>query len=159
VVDAVWQRLLERSGPRPGLPLTDDADVHLVVDGVRLDGARSGDRCVFRLGGVPASVRLVSRAASPAELGLARDPRVLGVAVRRVELWQGPRVCVLDASDERLVDGFHGFETDGGIRWTTGDAGLPGAEFAGAMEVVVVLGGATRYAAWRDQFRLLQSVA
>jgi hypothetical protein len=55
---------------------------------------------------------------------------------------------VLDASDERLVDGFHGFETDGGIRWTTGDAGLPGAEFAGAMEVVVVLGGATRYAAW-----------
>ncbi len=35
VVDAVWQRLLERSGPRPGLPLTDDPDVHLLVDGVR----------------------------------------------------------------------------------------------------------------------------
>jgi T5SS/PEP-CTERM-associated repeat protein len=76
VVDAVWQRLLERSGPRPGLPLTDDADVHLVVDGVRLDGARSGDRCVFRLGGVPASVRLVSRAAS-----------------RRSLAWRATRAC------------------------------------------------------------------
>ena len=49
VVDAVWQRLLARSGPRPGLPLTDDPDLHLVVDGVRVDGARAGDRCVFRL--------------------------------------------------------------------------------------------------------------
>ena len=49
VVDAVWQRLLQRSGPRPGLPLTDDPDVHLMVDGVRVDGARAGDRCVFRL--------------------------------------------------------------------------------------------------------------
>jgi T5SS/PEP-CTERM-associated repeat protein len=78
VVDAVWQRLLERSGPRPGLPLTDDADVHLVVDGVRVDGARSGDRCVFRLGGVPASVRLVSRAASGGAWPGARPARVGG---------------------------------------------------------------------------------
>jgi hypothetical protein len=116
VVDAVWQRLLERSGPRPGLPLTDDPDVHLLVDGVRVDGARAGDRCVFRLRAGAAPVRLVSRAAAPAELGLARDPRVLGVAVRRIELWQGPRVCVLEADDERLVDGFHAYEVDGGIR-------------------------------------------
>ena len=24
MVDAVWRRLLDRAGPRPGLPLTDD---------------------------------------------------------------------------------------------------------------------------------------
>ena len=33
VVDAVWRRLLDRAGPRPGLPLTDDPDLHLLVNG------------------------------------------------------------------------------------------------------------------------------
>ena len=37
VVDAVWQRLLDRAGPRPGLPLTDDPDLHLLVDGKRVE--------------------------------------------------------------------------------------------------------------------------
>jgi hypothetical protein len=150
VVDAVWQRLLARSGPRPGLPLTDDPDVHLMVDGVRVDAARAGDRCVFRLRAGGRGVRLVSRAAAPAELGLARDPRVLGVAVRRIELWQGPKVRVVDADDERLAEGFHPYEADGGIRWTDGDAVLPVDGLAGDAEVVVLLGGTTRYADWRQ---------
>jgi hypothetical protein len=117
---------------------------------VRVDGARSGDRCVFRLRAGAAAVRLVSRAASPAELGLARDPRVLGVAVRRVELWQGPRVSVIDADDFRLSDGFHAYEPDGGIRWTDGDAGLPVGTVSGEAEIVVHLGGATRYLDWGE---------
>jgi hypothetical protein len=33
IVDAVWRRLLDRSGPRPKLPLTPDADLHLEIDG------------------------------------------------------------------------------------------------------------------------------
>ena len=37
VVDAIWQRLLERSGTRPGFPLTDDPGLHLLVDGPRVD--------------------------------------------------------------------------------------------------------------------------
>jgi hypothetical protein len=105
---------------------------------------------VFRLREVPGAIRLVSRAASPAELGLARDPRVLGVAVRRVEVWQGPKVSVLEAGDDRLVDGWHGFEAEGGIRWTDGDAGLPLPAAAGVVELVVWLGGATRYAVWGE---------
>ena len=40
LVDEAWRRLLDRAGPRPGLPLTEDADLHLLVDGQRLD-ARS----------------------------------------------------------------------------------------------------------------------
>jgi T5SS/PEP-CTERM-associated repeat protein len=161
VVDAVWQRLLEWSGPRPGLPLTDDADLHLLADGVRVDGARSGDRCVFQLRSVPAETRLMSRAASPAELGLARDPRVLGVAVRRLELWQGPKVRLLEADDERLVDGFHGYEAACGHRWTDGDALLPAAvleDFTGAVELVMHFGGATQYAECGET-TTLQSVA
>src|SRR3984957_6662986 len=37
VVDAVWRRLLDRAGVRPSMPLTDDPDLHLVVDGARVD--------------------------------------------------------------------------------------------------------------------------
>ena len=32
VVDAVWRRILDRAGGRPGLPLTDDPDLHIVAD-------------------------------------------------------------------------------------------------------------------------------
>jgi hypothetical protein len=148
VVDAVWRRLLDQSGPRPALPLTEDADLHLVVDGVRLDGARSEGRVVFRLGGGAGEVRLVSRAASPAELGVARDPRVLGVALRRFEVWQGRRVAVVEADDDRLTDGFHEYEAVCEHRWTDGDARLPEEMFAGfegPVDVVAHLTGTTQY--------------
>ncbi len=39
IVDAIW-RLLDRAGPRPGLPTTADPDLHLLVDGRRVDGKR-----------------------------------------------------------------------------------------------------------------------
>ena len=78
VVGAVWRRLLDRAGPRPGLPLSDDPDLHLTVDGARLDAmARCGSAYVFALPALARSVRIVSRAAAPAKLGLARDPRRL----------------------------------------------------------------------------------
>jgi hypothetical protein len=37
VVDAAWRRLLDRAGPRDLPPLTDDPDLHLIVDGVRVE--------------------------------------------------------------------------------------------------------------------------
>ena len=37
VVDGVWRRLLDRAGPRALPPMTDDPDLHLVIDGARLD--------------------------------------------------------------------------------------------------------------------------
>ena len=41
VVDAVWERLLDRAG-RDDLPaLTEEADLHLIVDGVRVDASRA----------------------------------------------------------------------------------------------------------------------
>ena len=36
-VDAMWRQLLQRAGPRRGSPLTDDPDLHLLVDGNRID--------------------------------------------------------------------------------------------------------------------------
>ncbi|MFL5255909.1 MAG: Hint domain-containing protein [Rhodopila sp.] len=90
IVDAVWSRLLARAGGRPGLPLTADPALHLLVDGRRIDPVQyDGRTATFHLTTGCGAVRVVSRAAAPAELGLGRDPRQLGVPVRRVVLFAG----------------------------------------------------------------------
>jgi hypothetical protein len=133
IVDAAWRRLLDRAGPRPGVPLTDDPGLHLLVDGKRIDRRyRPDGRWVFPLRTAPKRVRIVSHAVVPAELGLARDCRPLGVAIRRVYVWQGMTFHTLEASDPRLAVGFHAFEPDNGYRWTDGDAVVPPELFAGA---------------------------
>ena len=132
VVDAIWRRLLDRAGPRRGLALTDDADLRLLVDGQRMDAfERHGDKYAFRLRSRPRSVRIRSRSAIPQELGLARDPRLLGVAVRRIVLAQPRGQRLIDADAASLSDGFHAFERDNGLRWTNGDAGVPRELFTG----------------------------
>jgi hypothetical protein len=149
IVDKIWAQLLKRSGMRRGVPLTDDPDLHLCVDGHRLDAhSRIGGFHVFSLSGPSASVRIVSRASVPQELGLARDPRSLGVALRQIIVRQGAASRLICAADTLLADGFHAFEADNGFRWTDGDALLPHLAFAGftgAIEVVLECGGATRY--------------
>jgi hypothetical protein len=151
VLDAIWRRLLDRAGPRPPLPLTDDPDLHLMVDGVRLDAMeQTGQVHVFRLRAVPSVLRLVSRTATPAEWGLSRDPRALGIAIKRLVVRKGTRFSVIAAHDDRLEAGFHAFEADNGLRWTDGDAVIAGdlyAGFSGPFEVVVHAGATTRYLA------------
>jgi hypothetical protein len=149
IVDAVWRRLLDRAGPRMAVPTTDESDLHLLVDGTRVDGRqRPGGVYIFQLPPASGEVRLVSRAGVPTELGLARDPRSLGVAVLRVMLWQGADLRLLEAADASLSDGFHLFEPDNGFRWTNGDARLPAALFDGVdgpSELELHVGGTTRY--------------
>ena len=141
VVDAVWRRLLDRAGPRPSMPLTTDPDLHLLVDGARLDPTtQAGEFHMFSLRHAPGEVRIASRAAAPQELGLARDPRCLGVAVRRIVVRRNTRSRTIQADDPRLTEGFHAFEVNQGFRWTDGNALLPPAMFAGLagpMEVVL----------------------
>jgi hypothetical protein len=130
-VDAIWRRLLELSGPRPGVPLTSHPDLHLLVDGQRIDAWKQEEgRHSFRLSVCPSEVRIVSRASAPDELGLARDPRPLGVAIRSIALLIGPHRHLVQAADDRLRDGFHGYEPDAGIRWTNGNALLPADLFS-----------------------------
>ncbi len=149
VVDAAWRRLQERAGPRKGLPLTDHADLHLVVDGKRVDAIeRRDEMLVFRLNARPQAVRIRSRAAVPQELGLARDARPLGVALRRIVLAQSRRQSAIDANAPSLVSGFHAFEPDNGIRWTDGDAIVPAELFtgmSGPSMLMLHLGAATQY--------------
>jgi len=149
IVDAVWRQLVERAGPRPGLPVTDDPDVHLLVDGRRVDAmARHGEAYIFPLYSRPLSVRVMSRSGTPAELGLVRDVRELGVAVRRIALRQATRFRLLQATDVRLTDGFYDYEADNDFRWTNGDALVPEdlfAGFTGPMQLVLHVGCTTQY--------------
>jgi Hint domain len=149
VVDAIWQRLLERAGQRPGIPLTDDPDLHLQVDGKRVDAvSRSELVHIFRLMHQPKSMRIGSRSAVPQELGLTRDPRLLGVALRQIQVTHAARICMADADDARLTDGFHEYESNNGFRWTDGDAAIPPelfASFSGSLEVVLQLGATMCY--------------
>jgi hypothetical protein len=91
---------------------------------------------------------IASRAGAPQELGLARDPRVLGVAVRRIIVRQGARSRVAEAEDALLTEGFHSFEPANGFRWTDGNAMVPPPLFTGLqgmLEVVLQCAGVARY--------------
>jgi hypothetical protein len=149
VVDEVWRRLLERAGPRPLVPTTDDPDLHLLVDGRRVDAAIESDGWhIFRVADPPATVRIVSRAGVPQEMGLSRDPRCLGVALRQIVVARGRQVRTIEAEDALLRDNFHGYEADNDIRWTDGNAGVPAdlfEGFAGPLEIALRLGCTTRY--------------
>lgn len=93
-------------------------------------------------------MRVVSRAAAPDELGLARDPRVLGVAMGSVTVLAGARYRVIEAADDRLTDGFHGHEPDLDIRWTDGDALLPDdlfESFGDAADLILQIACTARY--------------
>jgi hypothetical protein len=157
VVDEIWRRLLDRAGRRRPPTTTNDPDLHLMIDGTRVDAhERRGPLYVFRLAARFESVRIISRETVPAELGLARDPRTLGVAVRRVTLAQGRKLAVIDADDEQLVDGFHGYEPADRLRWTNGDAALAAEVFAGFGKDTLLelyLGGATTYPLFNEDPR------
>jgi hypothetical protein len=103
---------------------------------------------VFSLPAEPAEIRIVSRAGVPAELGFARDPRLLGVAVRRIELRRGARLAVVDAAEPGFVRGFHAFEAALSLRWTDGDAVVPAGlfgGFGGPLDIALHIAGSTRY--------------
>jgi Hint domain len=149
IVDTVWRRLLYRTEPRPSVPLTHDPDLHLIVDRVRVDpSSRRGDVITFRVPHRPTSVRIVSRAATPDTLGLARDPRELGVALRRIMIVHGRKLVLVEAEDARLTEGFHSYEPRDAIRWTNGDALLPPElfdGFDGRVQIELIVAHATQY--------------
>jgi hypothetical protein len=130
-VDAVWRRLLQRSGLRLNLPTTEEPDLHLLADGKRIDGTWHGAREFHAA--LPAGLRsltIASRAAAQDELGYFRDPRRLGVAIASIVLWRGNTHCVIPANEPALRQGFHEYEPAEDCIWTNGEALVP-AEFLG----------------------------
>ncbi len=125
VLAAVKARLLARAQAAFGAAATtDDAALHLLADGVALAG--EADAAGWHRFDVPAGVRtlrLTSRRWVPAHaLAASTDTRELGVCVRALRL-DGAAVALDDA---RLGEGWHAAEA-GALRWTRGDATLPGA--------------------------------
>jgi hypothetical protein len=71
---------------------------------------------------------------------------MLRVALPAVRLWQGLRLVVLSAGDDRLHDGFHDYKSELHLRWTDGEARPPTTVFhhlTGACEVEIILSGKT----------------
>ncbi|MBV9860385.1 MAG: Hint domain-containing protein, partial [Alphaproteobacteria bacterium] len=158
-VQHAWRRLAERAGAPSAETLTEEADLHLLADGERVEGERIGGEgpaeavYCFRLERLPAELRIASRRAVPAELGLGRDWRALGVGLRRIVLRQ-PGAAIDIAYDAALLDrGFHAAEPEAGLRWTDGDGLIPGAAYAvldGPFEVQVEVAATLRYPAATD---------
>ena len=88
----------------------------------------------FSLPAATTDLRIVSRAAVPAEIDpAAADRRRLGVLLERL-VFSGPNGRVEIAADDRMLsEGFHPPELAGGrlVRWTDGHARLPAAALAG----------------------------
>jgi hypothetical protein len=137
VVDIAWRGLADRAGCIAPT-LTQDADLHLIADGRRIDPVEiDGTFHRFRVDRPVRRLALNSRADIPAYLGYARDPRRLGVALRS---------CVVEALDERreftfqslmFTSGFNNPEQ--GFCWTRGLAPLPEGSHAGLNSFDVIL--------------------
>jgi hypothetical protein len=122
------QALLERARLL-GHGITHDPDLHLLVDGVRIDP--SGSAGALRRFLVPpeaGDIRILSRAGVPAELeALSEDRRRLGVMLGGIVVRGTFGVMHLPPEHPALREGFHVAERRGAacVRWTDGHARLP----------------------------------
>jgi T5SS/PEP-CTERM-associated repeat protein len=120
VLEAVRSHLLARILD-DGHEMTAEADLHLLVDGRRLDAiSRQGRRLEFVLPGNTTDLRLISRSAVPAEIYADTDDRrLLGVAVTHLEVDN----VAMPLGSPGAGSGWHAAEA--GWCWTTGSAELP----------------------------------
>ena len=129
VVEAVKAQLAKRA-EAAGWALTSDLELHLEIDGVRVDPVVRDLVARFqRMRGK--DVWLVSPTTRPGDTMSSPDSRELGVSVTALRIEDGlstPRDVPM--SDPLLCIGFHDLE-EGGRRWTAGRARLPAALWEG----------------------------
>jgi hypothetical protein len=134
-VGKVWAALFERAGGRGEQGTTGDPDLHLVVDGERLDPASAaGGVYRFTLAAPPsAALRLCSRSFVPSLSGISRhDHRRLGVAIRQIIVERPGMMTAIDHDAPLLVEsGCH--RPERGYSWTDGDCRLPARLFTHLM--------------------------
>ena len=132
----------ERAGGQIECDTADDPDLHLVVDGERLDPVSRED-CVytFALARPPAGTLLVrSRGAVPSLIGLNHhEHRRLGVAVRQIIVHRPGVMTSFDPDGPVFTEGgCHPAES--GYSWTDGELHLPAPLFAhlkGALTLII----------------------
>lgn len=131
----------------PALRSVTFADLHLVVQGVRVDPVKRGPVWVFPLTLPCGDIRLVSRHGRPDELGLNRDARRLGLHLWRLRVVRGAVEVAVPLDHPALQEGFHALE-ESGLRWTDGEALLPASllgEEAGPVELHLQVGTLPHY--------------
>ncbi|WP_155888207.1 Hint domain-containing protein [Cupriavidus sp. WS] len=142
----VRQRLLDRALALGHLRV-EEADMHLVVDGARIDATHShGQRRWFMVPAGAAEVGLVSRSGVLAHLYAdQQDGRTLGVCVSDIRVDGQPVALDGDA----LAGGFYPLETQGAApwRWTNGQATLRIG--AGAAPVMVEVSTVMQMVSWQ----------
>jgi hypothetical protein len=135
VVEAVRARLTARAEAL-GWTRSPDIDLHLMVDGRRVEPDMDGDLARFIFPAKAKSAALVSRTFSPSWTGKGAERRTLGVRIDGLRIGDGLRLN-RDIPLGALV-GVHPEEADGGVawRWTTGELDLPAALWAEAKDQV-----------------------
>jgi hypothetical protein len=123
-IETIRRRLAARA-ERGGWSRGPDMDLHLIVDGVRVDPVIEGGTACFSFPARAAQAQIVSRTFSPAWTGESQDQRELGVCLQSLRLSDG-----LEVSREVPLDGLIGFHPDEAAagdawRWTTGPLELP----------------------------------
>ena len=133
-LEPIWRRLAERSARMglliPAIPTSNDADVHILADGRRINPVADGDcRWVFTVPAGVTSVALASRCCIPADRMLAglRDQRRLGVSVSWIAIRSRNCETVLPPDHPALQEGWNDVERSTGKmwRWTEGVAAIP----------------------------------
>ncbi|HXE49403.1 MAG TPA: Hint domain-containing protein, partial [Ramlibacter sp.] len=148
LLQEVRTRLLARAAA-VGFETTSDPDVHLVVDGQRINPASTGEGVYrFELPSAPATLVIGSRSATPADMDAqALDGRRLGVSLTRAVLRSRGAQVEIGHDHPLLVEGFHADEA--GHRWTNGMGTIPSqllGALAGPVQVEIHIGAlATKY--------------
>ncbi|WP_187272611.1 Hint domain-containing protein [Methylobacterium sp. WL9] len=112
------------------------ADMHMMVDGERIDADTHGLGARFVLPASAKDVWLISQTSVPCEVSSNPDPRRLGLCIQGITIDDGvgdKRSVALD--DPLLCLGFHDCE-EGVRRWTAGRSRLPAALFDGCRGTV-----------------------
>ncbi len=107
--------------------VTTEGDLHLIVDGKRIDPfERTENSYFFNIPSGAKVMRLRSRSSEPSKLGISPDSRKLGVCISSLTVETMDKSLLISFSpDHRLFnEGF--YEAEGQAqRWTNGDAALP----------------------------------
>ncbi|MDO7835288.1 Hint domain-containing protein [Sphingobium sp. HBC34] len=139
IVEAIRLRLAEQAR-RIGWADTSDMDVHLVVDGVRVDGDMDGDLARFIFPATAREVVLRSHCFVPAHADIEGDQRALGICLTGLTLSDGLRAERTVTIDHAMFDSQHALEQGGGRqwRWTKGAMRLDPALWDGLRSHVIL---------------------
>ena len=136
------RRHLRARARKLGHATTANPDLHLLIDGIRIDPQKLPDgRLRLAIPKDARTIRLISRTAIPAEQHPASsDRRRLGVCIETIELITPAGRIAPTLTHPALTTGWH--PPEAAWRWTNGDAGL---DLRGPCLVHLRLAGKTRY--------------